>query len=131
MEAVPDRRNNQIQPTVLAGGGVGDKLMTKLLRFLRAAKASGEAVAFGNDAKNREERIADQVLLFSPKKSLSGEINTGKPAREILSKDHIARVLHDVAIAGFEPRSFEQARDFGDEARCVKREFEIIVRPGL
>src|SRR5687767_1266669 len=52
IQAVPDRRNNQIQPTVLAGGGVSDKLMPKLPGFLRAAKTPREAIAFRNDAEN-------------------------------------------------------------------------------
>src|SRR5687767_1896669 len=103
-----------------------DKLVPKLFRFLRPAETAGETVAFGNNAENGEERVADQFFLCSSEKSLAGEIDARKPAREILSEDHVGGMLDHVSIARFETRAFEQARYFRYEPSGVKRKLQII-----
>jgi PAS domain S-box-containing protein len=41
------------------------------------------------------------------------------------------KLLDEVTITGFEAGTFEQSRHFGDEARRVKRNLEIVVSPGF
>ena len=130
IQFVLDWRNDQIQPTIFAGRRPGHKLMPKLSRFLRTRRRAGETIAFGNDAENCEERVADDLFGLSSEKLLAGEIDARQPAAEILGKDHVAGLLDEVAITRFQARAFQQARNFGDEPRGIKRNFEVVVSAG-
>ena len=63
------------------------------------------------------------------RETLSGSVDARQsPARSCVKIMSLA--CDEVAITGFEAGAFKQARDFRDETRGVKRDFEIVVGAG-
>src|ERR1043165_964713 len=116
VELVFNRRDEETQPAILSRRGTSDELMPELTRFLRAPKSRRETVAFGNDAEDREKRVADNFFGMASEKFLPGEVHARHSTGQILGKDHVGGLFDEVSITRREPRSFEQARDFRDQA---------------
>src|SRR6185503_18834355 len=121
VELVLDGRNDEIEPAILAHGRARYELMPELAGFLWPCETAAKTVTFRNDTKHREERVADDFFRFATQKLLRREVDARQLARQILCEDHVAGLLDEVSITRFESRTFEQSRDFGDEASRVKR----------
>src|SRR5687768_6194888 len=104
-----------------------DELMPKLASIVRTIERSTEPVALGNDPEQREERVADEFVLVAAQKSLAGEIDTRQTARQILRENDVAGLFDEVAVTGFQTRTFQQTRHLCDQPRRVKRNFEVVV----
>src|SRR5919205_3413541 len=112
VELILDWRDDEIQPAILAGRRASHKLVPEFGCSLRPLKIAREPVAFRNNAEDCEKRVADDLFGVTSEKSLSGEVHARQLARDILGKDHVARLLDEIPVTRFKLRALEQARDF-------------------
>src|SRR5215470_5066872 len=102
--------------------------MAKLSHVVLAVKSARETVVFRNHAEEGKERVADDLVLLAAKKLFASEVDAGQSPCQILREDDVAGLFDEVTIAGFQTRTLQQTRDFGDEPCRIERNFEIVVR---